>query len=263
MAYVLNNIRFRSVSSKALERFYNAKAFMLNEILDERKQFSPAAREIPLLLFNSYSEWIFSTESLLLNKDILSQEDLDLIFERQDSLLALNDQIFTIHDSVFLPEFVSIWKQTNVHVVNNFRRRARQTVGMHHIAAFPLLVEALVSGLQTTLFELYELDCLLGSNLVEHQLSTNSSHQDYLITYVDTESLWYAKSHNIFMLKERLDVYCSQVVKPDVSIPILVKNYTEESVALKNGVVVGQQPLARLLTDLMANPRIKIVEIIH
>ena len=39
MAYVLNNIRFRSVSAKALERYFNAKAFILNELTDDVNYF--------------------------------------------------------------------------------------------------------------------------------------------------------------------------------------------------------------------------------
>lgn len=56
MAYVLNNIRFRSVSSKALERYYNSKSFILNVLIDEQRQFSQVAREILLLFFNSHSD---------------------------------------------------------------------------------------------------------------------------------------------------------------------------------------------------------------
>lgn len=263
MAYVINNIRFRSVCAKALERYFNAKAFVLNELTDERKQFSKVAREILLLSFNSYSEWVLNVESLMLTSQIIAQEDLDLIYERQDALLQSNNEIFKVHDGVFDPGFVSLWHEVHPHILTAFRGRAQLAVGMSHMEAFPFVIDALVSGLQTTLFELYELDCLLGSDLVRQTCSTNTSHLDHLITYVNREDIAYHSATGKFPLQERLDVYFAKAIRPDVMLPILVKNYTDENVALKNGIVVGEQPLARLLTGLMENPRVKIVEIIH
>lgn len=263
MAYVMNNIRFRSTSSKVIERFYNAKSFILNEMLDERKQFSPTARELLLLLFNSYSGWILQVESLMLNKTVITEDDLNTIYEGQAATMASNEEILNIHDTLFVPEFVSTWKGVHVHVTNNFIRRVGETVGLTNLEAFPLLVDALIGGLQTTLFELYELDCLLGSNLAREVVTTNGRHQEHMITYVDSETLNHASATGVFALAERLKYYDEHVFRQDCTIPLLVKNYTEESVALKNGTVVGEQPLARLLTELMTNPRIKIVEIIH
>ena len=263
MAYVLNNIRFRSVSAKALERYFNAKAFILNELTDERKQFSRVAREILLLTFNNYSGWVLNVESLMLNSPEITEEDLKLIFERQDELIAANRDICNVHDTVFTPEFVKLWMAIHHHVLITFRARAQESIGMTHMEAFPLVIDALVGGLQSTLFELYELDCLLGSSLVETPISTNSSHLDHLITYVSREDLLYHNATGKFPLAERLNVYFNEVIKAGVQLPIIVKNYTEENVALKNGMVVGEQPLARLLSELVANPRVKIVEIVH
>ena len=48
MAFVPNNIRFRSVTSKALEQFYNAKSYILNELITEKNQFSEVSRELLL-----------------------------------------------------------------------------------------------------------------------------------------------------------------------------------------------------------------------
>ncbi len=261
MAYVLNNIRFRSVSSKALERYYNSKSFILNVLIDEQRQFSQVAREVLLLFFNSYSDWASKVESLLLNRNTVEETDLQIIFRRFGEVVEANKNIFSIHSDVFLPQFLDVWGEVHKHIPLNFKRNVRKTVGMSQLEAYPLIIKALVSALQSTLFELYEVDCLLGSNLVARKISTNASMQDQLITYIDSGDLDYYRATGVFIVKERLDYYLANVILPDIIVPIVVKNYTEENIALRNGVVVGDQPLAKLLTNLLENPRIKIVEI--
>lgn len=261
MAYVLNNIRFRSVSSKALERYYNSKSFILTELIDERKQFSQVAREIQLLFFNSYSDWATKVESLLLNRNTVDESDIQIIFQRFGEIINSNKHIFKIHSDVFLPQFLEVWGAVHKHIPKNFKRRVRATVGMSHLEAYPKIIEALVGALQSTLFELYEVDCLLGSNLVPKPITSNRSQVDSLITYIGVDDLEYYKKTNIFIVKERLTHYLDKVLLPDIVVPVVIKNYTDDTIALKNGVVVGDQPLGRLLTELQSNPRIQIVEI--
>lgn len=261
MAYVLNNIRFRSVSSKALERYYNSKSFILNVLIDEQRQFSQVAREILLLFFNSYSDLATKVESLLLNRSVLKETDLKIIFQRFGEVVESNKSIFTIHGDVFLPQFVDVWGAVHKHIPMNCKRKVRQTVGLSQLEAYPLIIDALVDALQSTLYELYEVDCLLGSNLVGNKISTNASMPDNLITYIDDGDLEYYRATGVSIAKERITHYLDTVILPNIVVPVVVKNYTEEKIALKNGLVVGDQPFARLLTDMLENPRIKIVEI--
>lgn len=261
MAYVLNNIRFRSVSSKALERYYNSKSFILNELIDERKQFSQVAREVQLLFFNTYSDWASKVESLLLNRNTVDESDIKIIFQRFGEVVESNKQIFAIHSDVFLPEYLKVFSAVHKHIPQSFKRRVRESIGVSQLEAYPLIIDALVAALQRTLYELYEIDCLLGSNLVEQKVTTNESQPDAVITYIGREDLRDYRETGSFITKHRLEHYLAHVVLPDVVIPVKVKNYTEDTIELRNGVVVGDQPIARMLTDLQENPRIKIVEI--
>lgn len=261
MAYVLNNIRFRSVSSKALERYYNSKSFILNELIDERKQFSQVAREIQLLFFNTYSDWASKVESLLLNRSKVDESDIKIIFQRFGEVVESNKQIFAIHSDVFRPEFLKTFAAVHKHIPQSFKRRVRESIGISQLEAYPLIIDALVAALQRTLYELYEIDCLLGSNLVANKVTSNASQQDHVITYIGLDDLRDYRETGSFITKHRLTHYLENVVMPNVVIPVKVRNYTEDFVELKNGVVVGAQPISRLLTDLQENPRIKIIEI--
>lgn len=262
MAYVLNNIRFRSVSSKALQGYYDSKSFILNELIDERKQFSQVAREVLLLFFNSYSDWASKVEYLLLNRNVLDDSDIQIIFQRFGEVVESNKHIFRVHSDVFTADFMRVWGKVHYHIPQNFKRKVRRVSGKSQLEAYPLIIDALVKALQSTLFELYEVDCLLGSNLVEKRVTTNASNTDNLITYIDEGDLAYYRNTGVFIIKERLSYYLDEVILPGIQVPIVVKNYTEEKIELQDGVVVGDQPLAKLLTDIQENPRIKIVEVL-
>lgn len=262
MAYVLNNIRFRSVSSKSLEQYYNSKSFFLNELLDETKQFSRVAREIQLLFFNTYSDWASKVESLLLNRATVDESDIKILFQRFGEVVESNKQIFNIHSDVFLPKFLEVFSAVHRHIPLSFKSRVRATTGQSQLEAYPNIIKALIQALECTLYELYEIDCLLGSNLVAQKVTTNASMPDSVIIYIGKGDIAYYRETGIFVIKDRLDYYLESVVLPDIVIPITVKNYTEESIKLKNGIVVGEQPIARLLTSLQDNPRLKIVQII-
>lgn len=263
MAYVLNNIRFRSVSSKSLERYYNVKAFVLGEMADERRQFSEVARETLLLTFNSYSVWVLEVENLMLNCPEITEELLDLMLDKQVGLVASNNVILDTHTSVFTPEFIKVWRQVHVHVGLFFKQQAKTIVGLTPMEAYPILLDFLVSALRMTMYELYELDCLMGSDLVVDTVTKNRCHTSTLLTYVTPGDMSYYMSTGKFPILERLRVYEQTILAPGVVVPIIVKNYTEENIALKEGNVVGANLSARLLNKIGRNERFKIVEIIH
>lgn len=262
MAFVLNNIRFRSVSSKSLEKYYNSKSHILDQLINDKNQFSQVAREILLLFFNSYSDWASRVEYLLLNRSTVEDADVQIIFQRFGEIVESNKQIFSIHGDVFLPAFMNVWGKVHRHIPLNFKRKVRQTKGLSQLEAYPLIIDALVRALESTLFELYEIDCLLGSNLVRKKVTSNASNVDRLVTYVDNDDLMYFRDKGVFVIKERINLYLSTLILPDIILPVVVKNYSDDEVTLNNGVIIGDQPLAGLLEDLQKNPRVKIEEVV-
>lgn len=263
MAYVLNNIRFRSVSSKSLERYFNAKSFILNQLADERKQFSRTAREILLLTLNNYSEWLLKVEASMYNITEVTEENMDLMFKRQDEILSTNYELIDAHPSVFAPEFVRVWKHIRDTTLNHFRLKAIQAKGLSPLEAYPLIVDTLVSSLHVTMFELYELDCLLGSDLCKEQVTENRCHVHHLLTYLNDEDLDYYRRTGLCPLIERLETYFKEVFKEGFEVPIILKNYTEVRLALKEGKVIGDITTAKLLNGLVDKYKVNIVEIIH
>lgn len=261
MAYVLNNIRFRSVSSKSIERYYESKSALLTILVDDNRQFSQVAREVMLLLFNSYSDWILKVESLLLNRSIVEESDLTIIFRRFEEVLESNQNIFDIHENVFVPGFMDVWTKVHAHIPDHFRTMVRRIVGKSQLEAYPIITKALVDSLHCTFFELYEVDCLLGSELVSSKSSTNASSVSSLVTYISDFDVDCYRTSGVFITKERIEYYLKHVVSPGTVLPVVVKNRTEEDLQLENGVVIGNPILSELLTDLMKNPRVNLIEI--
>lgn len=238
MAFVPNNIRFRSVTSKALEQFYNAKSYILNELITEKNQFSEVSRELLLLQFNSYTQWATDTEYMLLNCKIVDAIYVEALIADIDKIARYHEQIYDIHTYLFAPEFVSKWKNTSIEA---FKNAMLKLEGMDHMVAFPTLMGYLTQYLQTCMYELYELDCLLGSAAI---CSTNKSNCHQILLYVDDFVLDYEAETSVFLCAERLRRYTEIA-----NLPVLVKNYSTRQLRFC-GRFEGDSKLVDLLQPL-------------
>lgn len=243
MSFVPNNIRFRSVSSKAMSLFYGNKAFILNDLLMERNQFSEVARETLLLLFNSYTNWAQRVEYTFLNNSSVTDATIEALLSDDDKVQSYHLEIFELYPTLFCEGFVDQWYAVNLHTRNAFRALITSTNGMHTLEAFPIIVAGLSSMLQMCLYELYEIDCLLGSNYVPNQCSSNRSNADRLVVYIDNFTVDYYFQSGVFMCEERIKFYRAIACG---KFPVLIKNYSSGRLSFA-GVIEGDEPLASLL----------------
>lgn len=255
MSFVPNNIRFRSVSSKSNQHFYGTKAYILNELLMEKNQFSEVARETMLLLFNSYSDWIMGIERVFLNQPVVTDKEVSEVLLREEQLQQYHLDVFKLHENLFEPKFVELWYRTNAHTREAFRYVIRGTERQSHLEAYPIILAGLENMLQMCLQELYEIDCLLGSDFVHDRCSTNRSNGDRLVVYVDNFTLDYFTSTQIFMCSERLKIYSELTCG---KFPVHVKNYSAGTLKF-TGVVEGDPLLVALLNRCL--PYVDIVDI--
>lgn len=205
--FVRNNIRYRSAASKALEGYYNSKAFILNELVTRENGFGESAKEILLLLFNRHAEWLFHTEALLLNKSNVSESD---VHNMQQDLKSTTIDVFSTldeHPEVFDVQYVKHWRHIHEQKLTVLLDMFTDIRGMTQIIAFPYATECLVEYLNSTLFELYELDCLLGSDLVESKLSTNRSAAQKLVLHIDDLSIAWSEKNGKQAEMERVLYY--------------------------------------------------------
>lgn len=226
MAFVRNNIRYRAAASKALEGYFNSKAFILSELLKASNGFSDTAKEILLLLFNEHAHWLWDVERLLLDKDTITAEETVVMCHKLVELDKRVTTIFQEHPEVFSPGIVKHWQVIHRQPTLTLHDAIRSIEGSSQILAFPMATEYLMDYLSATLFEMYEIDALLGSDLVRQQESTNRSQPDTIIMFLDDVTLAYRKITGKPPEYDRLAYYKEHLLMSDREFLVEVRDYS-------------------------------------
>lgn len=244
MTFVRNNINYRASCAKALEGFFCAKAFQLNQIVSSRNAFSETPKEVLLLMFNTHNRALFFTENLLLEKKQVTFDDVNAIItelrEQFAEMINIFDQNINVFDSNFIRHWMKIHKQLLYFLYN----KVESVLHSPPTLAFAVITQALVDYLNATLFELYELDCLLGSDLTKKTITTNRSNQHSLILYMDDTSQLYFQNTGVCPEMERLVYYVKTLISVE-KFDVQVHNYMRLS-----SNEAGDKSASNLLFDL-------------
>lgn len=152
---------------------------------------------------------------------------------------------------------MDVWLRVHESTHAAFINRLNDAVGISQLEAYPVIIGALVSMLQATQYELYEVDCLLGSNFVNERCTSNRSNTNKLVAYVDNFAMDNYKATGVFLLQERLNAYLD--VACTEKLPLVIKNYSSEVISIEDSTIKGNEPLASLLKQLK---NIVILEIV-
>lgn len=225
--FIRNNIRFRSAAAKSLEGFFNSKAFYLNEVIGSKVQFTDTAREVLLLLFNSNTQVLFDIELMLLDKEVVSTEIAtsvtNMILSRHNMIGGMFDKHSDVFDSNFIRHWMHIHRQL-IHYILNIG-----IIGKSPIVAYPIIVESFVSYLAATMFELFELDCLLGSDLVKRKVGNNQTSPESVILYMDDVTRKYTEATGKSAELERLTYYVNTLFKDNMEeYSVTLKDYSKQ-----------------------------------
>lgn len=260
MAFMSNNIKYRSTTAKALEGYYSTKAFILNELSDSRNDFSKGARELLLMMLNNYKEWTDFTEQYLLDKKQVSAQDIEVVVSNLQRITSVNLTVFESHPDVFPTELLRLWKSVGKNTWTYFFHRVRRASGMDHIEAYPYLVDCLLALLQSTMYELYEIDCLLGCELLKsgRPITTNRSNPNRLVVIIDDKDIDCITELSLFDPLVRLNSYIEYV---ELKTPVLIKNLSATGVSFSpnTGEVTGDPTLAQHISSLVT--RFNVVEL--
>lgn len=210
MSYFKNNIQFRIVAAKALESYKGNQAFMLNEVT--RGEFGTTTKEILLLQYDTWFQWCMFAERFCLRHDVLTDDHIGMLLVDASNREQKNFDIMATNLDAFRPEIVAVYRETHKHLVAFFIMQVNACVGMKSIDAFPRFVSALTHMLNSTLFELDEIDTIMERKNVMPFLC------------VDDIGVEMFKKHKLSIPAERLRVY--QSVRPDIS-QVIIKCYVE------------------------------------
>ena len=164
--YLRNNIGFRRVSACQFMAFFNAKAFMLGEILDGPKSslFSPTSREILLQYFSAAGGLLFDIERLLIecHDGIVSDH---AVAESEKFVLGFIHRLHKIieeNPSDFDPAFAKVWLAISRTTMQPILDSAKPLLDGDIATAFAAITNFTLTYLNYVMFVLHELTCLVA-----------------------------------------------------------------------------------------------------
>lgn len=155
--YRQNNVLYRIATSKAIAGFKHNQALVLNELVSNK--FSPHGKELILLAYDSWYGWINHVETLCFGQTFTQ----DMIATCKNSAKDVaSDFLKTIHSNpqVFPPNVAVLWEKIHDPAFPYMMNRLFSCVDLSCAEAFTLIVHSISEILNSTLFEMQELDQL-------------------------------------------------------------------------------------------------------
>lgn len=259
MAFVRNNIRYRSAASKAMEGYYNSKAFILNELINPDNGFSETAKEVVLLLFNRHTDWLSYSEHLLLDKSEIGPDEINSMQVSLGSIAISIQKTFDENSDIFDSVFIRHWTHIHYNNLKVMKAALAEAEGMPQLIAFPYATECLVEYLNTTLFEIYELDCLMGSNFVKEQVTSNNSQPEKLILFMDDGTLSQRSAEDKQPELERFMHYVDELIDEEKQFCVEVRDYSNRAENEQTREIAYEE----VLQYLNGMPQIKSVNLVR
>jgi hypothetical protein len=163
--YQRNNIAFRRVSASHFVSFYQAKEFMLGEILDiDKHHFSPTAREILLQYYSVITDILMDVEQECIKRgtgmvdDALIESCHSIL---RNGLLEMRNRV-TLHPSDFDARFTNIWTEVLDATLDHIGSELAKVIKVDIYTSFGRLVQYVIGYLNHILFVLHEIDYLIN-----------------------------------------------------------------------------------------------------
>lgn len=214
-----NSIQFRVISSKQLEKFKNVQAFQLNQVINGSYKFDETTREVVLLKYDMWSRWLYEIENLFieLNGDrtntfkVINDKHINYIVSLIDKTSDFfMDIVKNKHPDNFNQDFINIWLEMHQIAHDYLTDSIYDLLGINFNRAFGMIVDKIISVLQYSLVEIYELD------------NVSKNLDAFLI--IEDLSMSLKRSTDKCLLLERALIYKKHF---DIN-TFYIKNYTDE-----------------------------------
>jgi hypothetical protein len=165
MDFTENNIQFRIVSSKLLEKYKSTQSFVLTEMLYGNYNFSKASREIALLVLDVVFAWLVGLENYLIRDctSIFDKKAVDFAIRTADEAEAHYVSTIMIHDSIFDSKISKLWIDNHIVKMDMIREVIRRCEGLQDIEGFSVIVNTLLEMADSMRLELYEVDYIANN----------------------------------------------------------------------------------------------------
>jgi len=169
-----NNIGFRIISAKILERYKNTQSFILNEMENGKYKFTGTSKEIALLYADSAYRWLERLEYSIISHKYTVELTQERIEELTSSLAACNEYITGIiksHPEVFKDKAIAeAWmalyttKETQIRMMDEVPRIVNQLKDKVATVIFTKIGELFADALDEVRLTLYEIDSMATTN---------------------------------------------------------------------------------------------------
>ena len=210
-----NNIQFRIISSKLIERYKSTQSFVLSEMLHGQYNFSKTSREIALLAMDITFAWLIGLENYLIR-------DNSPFFDKKACLFSLRSMrkadrywmnVIDNHEDIFEKKITKVWKEIHNLKMNIAKKVIESCEGLSDLEAFSVISNYIIEAMDALKFELYEIDYIVN----------NPNGQPFLCF---TDLCIVAKEElNIDYSIEKANIYIS---KFDIKDGFIFKNYSQE-----------------------------------
>lgn len=159
IAYHKNNILFRIASADAISKFKSIQAHSFAQVVRTDISFDAAAKEVVLLEYDRFSQWLYKMERILLNVGdaAISRQLQHALVESFREEINVIETVLTAHESTFPATIVDFTKM--VHAYSQPMLHAKLSEMLQSDSAskcFGNMVDLITDYLQHMLTSLHE-----------------------------------------------------------------------------------------------------------
>jgi len=210
-----NNIQFRVISSKLLERYKGSQSFVLSEMVHGKFKFSKTSRELAILIMDTTFAWLIQMENYLIRDDdsIFNKNAVEFSMKSVNELDAYILSLINKHSDIFSEKVSTPWRLIHESQISLITKVIKSVEGFSDIEAFSTIANVIIEMIDTLKFQLYEID----------SLNNETSKPPLCLTDLCILSV---SEFDFFPMLERAKVYNSIF---DIENGFYFKNYSQET----------------------------------
>ena len=185
--YQQNNILFRTVSAAAISKFKAVQAHSLGQLSRKELEFDSSAKEVVLLSFDRFSQWVYRVERICLASVSTDQENTVLLSTLSASFAdeqMLTQMVIESHSEIFSQKIakyvLNIHANSALVIDQYFRTLTQKKIDV----IYADIVDIVISYLQHILIAMHE----YNNNIVTRKEKPFISMADFRVNN-DTDSL--------------------------------------------------------------------------
>ena len=217
VSFVANNIEYRIVSSKCLEKYKSSQSFMLKEIsASSVYEFHESSRNLMLLMYDEFFRWTLDLERFLLTTPVVYDKHLNKIHASLEQNIERCAGIISKNSRHFNKKSVKMVKEINSFVLDYFKKKLTAFKGYSRVDFFVHTTDTVLKLMSSNLFMVHEVDFLV------HQYNG----KDGVFVSYDDMCIEFVENTGQCLIAYKLDVYKNNIKNFPKS--VTVKNYTDK-----------------------------------